>query len=390
MTTKTGVWGLQQVRDKQLQSLWTYSAPGGDSAFLMMVGDNRLGMLGQNSIVHYSSPVQVPGMWIGINGSKVTTGIKGDGTLWSWGYNAVGQLGLNDRTNRSSPVQVGSGTDWAESFRGALYEETSVAVIKTDGTLWVWGDNEHGSLGLGDNTFRSSPVQLPGTTWSKGCFQSYYNAYAIKTDGTLWAWGGTNGYGNLGQNNLTQYSSPKQIPGTTWSQVGGTIATKTDGTLWSWGYNLDGQLGLNESGSPGPSANRRATSRSSPTQIPGTTWKQALNGNSNTLATKTDGTLWAWGQNTKGELGQNNNTKYSSPIQIPGTTWERVYPSTPTNSGDWHVRAVKTDGTLWGWGKNSKGQLGQNNTTEYSSPIQIPGTYDTTTDGMSNYGILKL
>ena len=383
-----GVWGLDQVYNKiNKGSIWEYNAPGGDSASLMVVGQNSFGQLGQNNTTLYSSPVQVPGQWFGVNGSKVTTAVKSDGTLWSWGYNAVGQLGHNDRTNRSSPVQI-PGTTWAESFRGDLYEETSVAVTKTDGTLWVWGDNEHGTLGLNNTTFYSSPVQVPGTTWSRGSF-SRYQTFAVKTDGTLWVWG-MGSYGWLGLNSNTSYSSPKQVPGTTWNEVGAYLATKTDGTLWSWGYNRYGRIGTNESGSPGPSANRRATSRSSPTQVPGTTWKQGKSGSYNSHATKTDGTLWAWGANQKGELGQNNKTYYSSPVQIPGTTWERVYPSSVTNTGDWFVRAVKTDGTLWGWGNGFYGQLGVNSQIEYSSPIQIPGTYDTTTDGISNFGLLKL
>ena len=130
----------------------------------------------------------------------------------------------------------------------------------------------------------------------------------------MFAWG-DNQYGELALNNTTQYSSPKQIPGTTWSQVGGTIATRTDGTLWSWGYNYYGALGLNE----GPS-----DMKSSPTQIgTDTTWNRLSMSGSNAGATKTDGTLWAWGANNDGQLGQNDKTKLSSPTQIPGTTWTK-------------------------------------------------------------------
>ena len=106
---------------------------------------------------------------------------------------------------------------------------------------------------------------------------------------------------------------------------------------------------------------------SSPVQIPGTSWNNISAGQYYTLATKTDNTLWSWGNNTEGKLGQNNTTNCSSPVQIPGNTWSSV-------SGGSHSLATKTDGTLWAWGSNFRGQLSQNNTTYYSSPVQIPGT----------------
>ncbi len=274
--------------------------------------------------------------------------------LYAWGYNGSSRLGLNDATNYSSPVQI-PGTTWS-SIKSYNY---STIATKTDGTLWAWGYNGDGALGQNNVVPYSSPRQIPGTTWSS-IGSGNYHSLATKTDGTLWAWG-RNRDGQLGQNNTTYTSSPIQIPGTTWSSVdaGGqhSLATKTDGTLWSWGMNEYGQLGVNDN----------ILRRSSPTQIPGTTWSSVSGGRLCTLATKTDGTLWSWGYNFRGQLGQNNIIRCSSPVQIPGTTWSsvRVYNSTI---------ATKTDGTLWSWGYNTYGQLGQNNVTYYSSPVQIPGT----------------
>ena len=207
---------------------------------------------------------------------------------------------------------------------------------------------------------------MPGTTrkgvWDLQQVRDQYLAGEWELNNQLWSWG-TNTYGRLGQNNTTEYSSPVQVPGTTWSSISGayhTLATKTDGTLWSWGQNSNGQLGQNNQ-----------TTYSSPIQIPGTTWSSvSANIRSVSFATKTDGTLWSWGYNNFGQLGQNNRTSYSSPIQIPGTTWSLVSAST----GGQHSLATKTDGTLWAWGRNQFGKLGQNNTTYYSSPVQIPGT----------------
>ena len=148
---------------------------------------------------------------------------KTDGTLWSWGYNERGQSAQNNRTNHSSPVQV-PGTTWSSLPRnnGWYRSSGSQFAIKTDGTLWAWGNNNDGNIGIpaAPAGTRSSPVQIPGTTWSKvTSFQ--YSACAVKTDGTLWAWG-HGGYGALGQNNETKRSSPIQIGSeTNWTFASG-------------------------------------------------------------------------------------------------------------------------------------------------------------------------
>ena len=130
-----------------------------------------------------------------------------------------------------------------------------------------------------------------------------------------------------------------------------------DGTLWTWGYNPYGSLGDNTT-----------TNKSSPVQTiaGGTNWKQVSASGSHTAAIKTDGTLWTWGQNNFGQLGDNTTTSKYSPVQTiaGGTNWKQV------SCGTMHTAAIKTDGTLWIWGSNSYGQLGDNTTTYKSSPVQ--------------------
>ena len=241
--------------------------------------------------------------------------------MWAWGNNGYGELGQNSETEYSSPVQVGSDTTWTGQIQG---DNMSVRSIKTDGTLWGWGRNNVGQLGQSStNPGYSSPVQIPGTTWSKVATGTHGNSIAIKTDGTLWAWG-ENTYGILGQGNRTNYSSPKQIPGTTWAQVKfgqkHALATKTDGTLWAWGSNSYGALGQ---GQRAPSSYTE-----SPVQIPGTNWSTGeddigCSGWGASYAIKTDGTFWTWGDNYAGELGHNqggNPGDYSSPVQVGSDT----------------------------------------------------------------------
>ena len=240
------------------------------------------------------------------------------------------------------------------------------------GTLWGWGDGGTGRLGLNDTAKYSSPVQITGggDSWNDLGFDGRILSKngGIKDDGTLWVWG-DNGDGRLGQNQapgqLHSVSSPIQIPGTTWrkfSRSSNMVAgIKSDNTLWMWGRGKRGGLGLNTSGSN--------SYYSSPVQVPGT-WSSVSCAYAYTGAVKTDGTLWAWGYNESGQIGQSNTTQYSSPVQVgSGTSWAFAY------VGEKEMWATKTNGELWAWGFNNDGQLGQNNNTDYSSPKQIPGTW---------------
>mgnify|MGYP003150749311 CR=1 FL=1 len=246
------------------------------------------------------------------------------------------------------------GTDYvgtAYTFQARVYNNE----------LWMWGRNNYGQSGQNNTVQYSSPVQIPGTNWS-GAIASSDAAFAIKSDNTLWVWG-QNWRGRLGQNSpqTTNLSSPVQIPGT-WSHVNaggnGTLAINTDGELWSWGYNYVGFLGQNNT-----------IQYSSPVQVGSeTTWSQTT-GMTSKHGIKTDGTLWSWGYNNVGGLGQNNKTDYSSPVQIPGTNWSKV------SSGHRQTAmAIKTDGTLWGWGSGNNKVLNSSDNNAKSSPIQIPGT----------------
>ena len=338
--TQKGIWNVQEVRDKLLASEWGYS--GSDPGHLFMWGGNGEGQLGQNDTHNYSSPIQVPGVWKYLSCSKkVLAGIKSDGTLWTWCENGQGQLGLNDRTERSSPCQVGTDTDWAMVRSN---HDGHIAGVKTDGTIWSWGANTYQHRGPNPAIKYSSPTQVwSGTDWGQAADNLAIgpgNIGAVKTDGTLWLWG-RNFYGSAGQNNTTTpftspkqvgtntkgqaglnlnqpgISSPIQLPGTTWSNRlsgggSGCLHVKTDGTLWSWGYQYNGSLGLNQGG---------PVSTSSPAQVgSGTDWYNVAQ-TENTVAKKTDGTLWAMGGNPGGCLGQNDTVAHSSPIQIPGTNW---------------------------------------------------------------------
>ena len=282
--------------------------------------------------------------------------------LWVWGVGSTGSLGTNDETNRSTPVTTSAGgANWKSVACGGY----TTAAIKTDGTLWVWGRGAVGQLGNNNNLSNNlNPVTTfaGGTNWKQVSCGDEHTA-AIKTDGTLWTWGyGDNGA--LGTNDLTARNTPVTTfaGGTNWKQVScgnkHTAAIKTDGTLWTWGLNSKGQLGDNTQ-----------TRRNAPvtTFAGGTNWKQvACSGYNHTAAIKTDGTLWTWGINTSGKLGINNTTEnILTPVTTfaGGTNWKQV-----ANSGSL-TAAIKTDGTLWLWGDGDYGRLGNNNTTNRLTPV---------------------
>jgi alpha-tubulin suppressor-like RCC1 family protein len=285
--------------------------------------------------------------------------------LRTWGRNNYGQLGDITLLDKSSPVQTAaSGTNWKQVACGYLY----TAAIKTDGTLWSWGRNNYGQIGDGTSisttVFKSTPVQVGLLTNWKQVTCGFQHTAAIKTDGTLWTWG-YNNYGQLGDSTLIDKSLPVQVGSmTNWKQVAcgfwHTAAIQTDGTLWTWGYNLYGQLG---DGTASPTV-----FKSSPVKVGLlTNWNQVAGGlYHRTAAIKTDGTLWTWGFNNYGQLGDGSLIDKSSPVYITGiSNWKQV------SCGNYHTAAITTDGTLWAWGLNTRGQLGDSTIDNKSLPVQV-------------------
>ncbi|MGJ8591030.1 MAG: T9SS type A sorting domain-containing protein [Aquaticitalea sp.] len=290
-------------------------------------------------------------------GKRHTIALHSNGSLWAWGSNTYG-LG-NGTTFSDVPTQIGSVTDWLYISAG----EYNNLAIKSDGSLWGWGYNWFGHLGDGTNTDKSTPIRIGTDTDWKWVSAGYRHTVAIKNDGTLWTWG-SNISGALGNGGTNNSFVPINIEtlndNTTWKMaVAGhifTLAIKLDGTLWGWGANSAGQLG-----------DGTEEQRSIPIKIGiDTNWNTIVVGYQHTVALKTDGTLWAWGANIFGQLGDGTNEDVSIPSQIGSDTdWENIA------VGSRHTLAIKNDGTLWAWGLNASGSLGDNTTIDKNVPTQI-------------------
>ncbi len=272
-------------------------------------------------------------------GASCTFVIKADGTLWAWGRNNYGQLGIGNVVNTPAKTQVGTASNW-QSIEGGQFH---TAAIKADGSLWTWGFNASGQLGLNNTANKTIPTQVSsGNIWSSVA-AGYDHTVAITNDGSMYAWG-LNDHGQLGDGSGSNRIAPRFI-GTGWKSVSAgdnvTIAVKTDGTLWGWGEGS--QVG-----------NGTAADKYSPVQLgTDTNWKSVSRGVSHTLAVKTDGTLWAWGTNGRGQLGNGTTSGSSVPAQVgTGTNWESA------KAGFFFSIGRKTDGTIWSWGQGTYHQLG--------------------------------
>jgi alpha-tubulin suppressor-like RCC1 family protein len=325
-------------------------------------GRNNSGQLGTAGIPASSSNIAIQ-VGSSLNWQTISAGnahnvaLKTDGTLWTWGRNLVGQLGNGSTTNSNVPIQIGTATDWRFVSAGDEY----TTAIKVNGTLWAWGDNTYGQIG--DNTVinKTTPTQIgTDTNWlliSAGT----NHTLAVKTNGTLWSWG-RNNTGQLGDNTTINKIIPIQIgTDTNWQNVMASIlhsvATKSDGSLWTWGDNTNGQLG-----------DGTVIGKIVPVNITSVTNCSLIaKGHQHTVAKKSDGSLWSWGGNASGQLGDASNTQKNNPVGVSGlaTDWLTV------NSRVSHTVALKNDGTLYTWGANLYGQLGDGSGSAKNVPTII-------------------
>lgn len=290
-----------------------------------------------------------------------TLALKSDGTMWAWGNNDAGQLG-DGTTLPHSPLRVGDGNQWVALAAGA---EHSLA-LKADGTLWAWGNAANGRLGTGDSSgYRVTPIQIGADNSWVAVAAGSFHSVGLKGDGTLWAWG-ANVDGQLGDHTLAQRILPVQIASDSiWTAIATgerhTLAISMDRTLWTWGYNGTGQLG-----------DGTVELRNAPVLVGQSSgWVSMAGGGGHSLAIRSDGSLWGWGDNISGQVGDGSATRRLAPVIVAsGSVWREVA------AGNGHSVAIRSDGTFWSWGNNSNGQLGDGSTITWTAPVLMGGASD--------------
>ena len=332
-------------------------------------GSNKNGQLGIGTTTDNELAPQRVGNdndWKAVSGGDdYSLALKSDGMLYAWGKNSRGQLGIGSTDKETTPRQVGNAGDWKTIAAGVNHS----LALKSDGTLYAWGANHDGQLGNSENGAnfndkskdKTAPIQV-GTDrdWQTVSAGHSYSR-AVKTDNTLYTWG-NNVFGQLGMGDRTNRNSPTKVGSDTdWESINGgntySLALKSNNTLYAWGSNGNRQLGLGD-----------RTNRDSPTKVGSDTdWKVVAGKRSHSLALKDDNTLYAWGLNTNGQLGLDDYTRRDRPAKVGSDTdWKAI------SLGEVSSFVLKENGTLYAMGFSESLGIGTDTPSTRKSPTPVP------------------
>ncbi len=330
-----------------------------------MWGDNESGQFGDGAYAKQPSPVQLPALagYGGFSLGDMDIFARGlDGAFRAWGANAYGQLGVGDANDRRTPASVTAAVRFTQVSAGISH----TAAVAEDGSVWAWGANGNGELADGTVSVsnRPSAVQLSGETVAVSAGR--FHALSLGSNGGVWAWG-NNTNGALGNGSRRDSAVPQLISALpAVSAIAGgygySLALEPDGSVWSWGYNGEGQLGKGQAG----------TSQLTPEKLTTISAVSQLSAYLHVLALRQDGSAWAWGNNNYGQLGNGSTTNQSTPARITGLG----DPIVAVAAGGFHSLALDASGSVWAWGHNWDGQLGDGSVADRHAPVRVVGMSD--------------
>jgi alpha-tubulin suppressor-like RCC1 family protein len=335
-------------------------------------GDGQLGD-GTKSTRYTPARVGLLDTWASVDvGGRHSCGVRQDGTAWCWGYNSNGQLGDGTVVAKTVPVQVGSDTDWVALSAGT----SSTCGRRSDQSLWCWGLGTSGQLGDKTATSSSVPVEVAGgAAWASVSVGEVHTC-GVQVGGTGWCWG-NGGYGRLGYATVLDPDTGLRVPdprepnemspGTTnWVTIGAgdthTCGVRSDGTLWCWGGNGLGQVGNDTT----------STTETTPVQIgeAGVFWTTVGVGSDHTCAIADDGGRYCWGSNSySAVVGAGVSYVRLPTLAYGGGSWVAL------TAGTQHSCAVRVDGTVWCWGRDHEGQQGIGERIKWATPVAFAGVY---------------
>lgn len=360
-------------------------------------GRNTDGQLGDGSLTNRSRPVQATVLSDSSNLTNVvslgggwahSSVLRADGSVWAWGANADGQLGDGSTTRRTRAVRAGyvDGTPLSDVIEvSSLGNHT--AALRADGAVLTWGDNAWGQLGDGTATDRHGAV--PATSLSgvpvraRSIHGSQYNTYWVQEDGTVYA-AGHGGWHSNGDGSTANRSRAVLVTETTTGALTnvarvaglhGAVAVKADGTVWSWGYNPDGRAGNGATGDLPRAVNVRSR---------GTGWTAVAAGTSHAVAQRADGTVWAWGDNSSGQLGIGTAGPGvdGPPVQVTTAGGSPLTDVVQVAAGSDHSLALRADGTAWAWGAGASGRLGNGGAADALTAMRVETSAGTALSGV--------
>lgn len=340
-------------------------------------GRNNFGQLGDGTLSGSQVPVLVPGLVHTRSlaaGGVHTLALGGDGTVWSWGRNDFGQVGDGTSTNRLEPVQVKKGAspgtgDYLQGVKVVAAGFFHSVALRVDKSVWTWGNNSYGQLGDDTRVSRNAPVR-PMLANIKQVTAGYAHTAALREDGKVFTWG-SNEHGQLGDGTAEDRSRPVEVKDISQVQMvtagnWHTVALKEDGTVWAWGNNDYGQLGIGDEEKSGSIQ---------PVQVPGLeNIIRVSAGSWHTVALSREGRVYAWGYNGDGQLGDGTLSNRFAPVQVlkgDSTAGDDYLQGVKDiSSGGLFTVVIKEDGTAWAWGNNTRGQLGNGTTESRREPVK--------------------